>query len=149
MKTAWVGHPLVSVFRQYDQLGVSTPKTDLHGLVIAKNSAEGVVDVMRYFVIFISLVMLSLSFIEPKAPWRFSIDFMGMSFPQAAYTFFLVVCLFLYLPMIVVGFYYFVKSAVRLVRFRDFRDGFEPFILFAVIVVSLSRFGDWVVYEIF
>jgi len=110
---------------------------------------KGFVKMMRYSVIFISLVMLSLSFIDPKAPWGFSIDFMGLSLPQAAYTFFFVVCLFLYLPMIAVGFYYFVKSAVRLVRFRDLRGGFEPLILFALIVVSLSRFGDWVVYEIF
>ncbi|OLF51094.1 hypothetical protein BTN82_28660 [Pseudomonas chlororaphis] len=110
---------------------------------------KGFVKMMRYFVIFISLVMLSLSFTEPKAPWGFSIDLMGLSFPQSAYTFFFVVCLFLYLPMIVVGFYYLVKSIVRLVRFRDFRVGLDSFVLFAVIAVSLSRFGDWVVYEIF
>ncbi|MGR6734901.1 hypothetical protein [Pseudomonas chlororaphis] len=110
---------------------------------------KGFDKVMRYFVIFISLVMLSLSFIDPKAPWGVSIDFMGLLLPQAVYTFFFVVCIFLYLPMIVVGFYYFVKSAVRLVKFRDFRGSFEPLILFALIVVSLSRFGDWVVYEIF
>ncbi|MFJ6093474.1 hypothetical protein [Pseudomonas chlororaphis] len=110
---------------------------------------KGFVEMMRYFVIFISLVMLSLSFIEPKAPWRISFNFMGLLLPQVAYTFFFVVCIFLYFPMIVVGLYYFVKSAVRWVRFRDLRGGFEPFILFALIVVSLSRFGDWVVYEIF
>ncbi|WMI99843.1 hypothetical protein RBU55_30665 [Pseudomonas chlororaphis subsp. aurantiaca] len=184
MKTAWVGHPLVSTIenhgllwikrflmvfgvvsllcpirncykgklaarRQYDQLGVSAPRTVLYGLVAVNNSVKGFVNVMRYFFILISLVMLSLSFVEPKAPWRFSADFMGLLFPLDVYTFFFVVCVFLYLPMMAVGFYFFVKSVVRLVRFRDYRGGFEALFLFAVIVVGMSRFGDWVVYEIF
>jgi hypothetical protein len=96
---------------------------------------------LRYFYFFVAAVLLLMSCTDPKTQW--SID--GFDVYRSLFVF----CMALYIPMMALSFYYFVKALTRFFKYKNSRDGFLLLASTVVGVVALYSFNHWVFSEIY
>ncbi|MGF6126338.1 hypothetical protein QF019_001546 [Pseudomonas frederiksbergensis] len=95
----------------------------------------------RYLYFFVVAVLLLMSCTDPKTKWSIvGFDVYGSLF---------VFCMVLYIPMMVLSFYYFIKALTNFFKYKKSRDGLLFLASSVVGVVALYSFNHWVFSEIY
>lgn len=91
--------------------------------------------------------MMSLT--EPTTKWPIDIELLGFSLKGDIYNFLFGVCTVLYIPMMGVAFYYFIKGILESVKAKNYKAGLPSLLVVIISVAALYFFNYWVFHEIF
>lgn len=81
----------------------------------------------RYFYLAVSLLMLMMSFTEPTTKWPIDAELFGLPLKGDIYSFLFGICTVLYIPMMGVALYYFVKGTLESIKTKIIKLGFLHF----------------------
>lgn len=90
-----------------------------------------------------------MTFTDPKSQWPVNGGFFGLDAEADAHVGLFVFCTFLFVPLMVVAFCYFVKSIVMSAKSKSLRVGIPSLMASMFGVAALYRFNQWVFREVF
>jgi hypothetical protein len=104
--------------------------------------------VIRYFYLGSSGLLLLMSVTHPRTQSSI-VDVESLAFLVGLYDSVFLFCVVIFIPMVVVAFYYFVSALNIFWRQRSLRVGTPILLLFIVISTALYSFNYWVISELF
>ena len=104
---------------------------------------------LRYTVLFLSLLMLAITFNEPGSYWPVDLQLLGYSLQGNAFGWLFSVCLVAFVPLLGISLVMLIRYGSRFLRARN-ASTFWALLLFALLpLCALARFNSWVFSEIF
>ena len=106
-------------------------------------------NMLRYTVPFLSLLMLAITFHAPGSYWPVDLQLLGYSLQGNAFGWLSSVCLVAFVPLLGISLVMLIRYGSRFIRARN-ASTFWALLLFALLpLCALTRFNSWVFSEIF
>lgn len=102
----------------------------------------------RFFYIFVSALMLAITFSHPRDAENAELNWNKLYLPDTGYEYLFFFCLIASVPMTGVAFYYFLKSFNAAMLQRRFQAGAKEFMVFIIIAIAVYSFDKWVFSEL-
>lgn len=103
---------------------------------------------LRYYSLAVSALLLLVSFTHPRAQQP-SLSLGWLTFPTSWYESLFLFCVVIFIPMMGVAFYYFVKGISVSLKQRSLRAGLASLLVAIVASIALYNFNKWVFSELF
>ncbi|MBM0284597.1 hypothetical protein [Pseudomonas chlororaphis] len=110
---------------------------------------KGMRRMFLYLYLAVSALLLLMSFTHPRAQQSSNLSWAGLSFPRDWYEFLFLVCTVLFIPMMGVAFYCFLKGISLSLKQRSLRVGASALLVSIVASIALYSFNKWVFSELF
>ncbi|NSX07876.1 hypothetical protein HTX81_04680 [Pseudomonas lini] len=102
----------------------------------------------RYFYLAVSALLLLMSFTHPRTQQP-GLSLGGLSFPTDWYESLFLFCVAIFIPMMGVAVFYFVKGISVSLKQRSLRAGLAALLVSIAASIALYSFNKWVFSELF